>query len=314
MLGELLEEKLKEQEYGTYLAYTLTEHADMHDIGYRVMAGQEESLLPCYRVSYNGMDRLVYLTEQLTPLSECLEEAGPERLGSWLCRLAETVEEIESSGFLQAGCIDHRLNRIYVERTGSRVKLIYLPVRIPRRAQERAVFDNELRGRLIRAIGAGRQAESPGMKRLLELLQDPTVPLMELGNRLAAGSGRTAGSGRAAVAPPPRENAPLSDSSGSALGLQAVDGSISFTVAGTPFILGKSREKADGVIAGNPAVSRVHCRLIREAGKWFLEDMGSANGTYLDGRRIMAGQRTELKEGGRLRLANMEFAIRRQEE
>lgn len=36
----------------------------------------------------------------------------------------------------------------------------------------------------------------------------------------------------------------------------------------------------------NPKLSRTHCKIVPDAGKWLLVDLGSRNGTYMDGGRI----------------------------
>ena len=50
-------------------------------------------------------------------------------------------------------------------------------------------------------------------------------------------------------------------------------------------------------------VSRFHCEIHRHNGKLYVFDCDSANGTYLDGRRVRPGKPVRLKKGARLRLA-----------
>jgi pSer/pThr/pTyr-binding forkhead associated (FHA) protein/S1-C subfamily serine protease len=52
-------------------------------------------------------------------------------------------------------------------------------------------------------------------------------------------------------------------------------------------------------IAGEGAkvVSASHARLAHDADAWWIEDLGSRNGTFLDGRRLEAGARTPLPAG-----------------
>src|SRR4051812_10900741 len=45
------------------------------------------------------------------------------------------------------------------------------------------------------------------------------------------------------------------------------------------------------LIVERPTVSARHCRLRRDAEGYALEDLGSANGTYVNGRRIAASVR-----------------------
>ncbi|HLL74627.1 MAG TPA: FHA domain-containing protein, partial [Pyrinomonadaceae bacterium] len=45
-------------------------------------------------------------------------------------------------------------------------------------------------------------------------------------------------------------------------------------------------------------VSRRHARITRRAGQYFIEDLGSTNGTFVNrGRRLVPGDRLPLKDG-----------------
>ncbi|MEX1038562.1 MAG: FhaA domain-containing protein [Acidimicrobiia bacterium] len=69
-------------------------------------------------------------------------------------------------------------------------------------------------------------------------------------------------------------------------------------------ILGRS-DQADVRIAV-PEVSRSHALLWRSGGTAWLKDLGSANGTVVDGRRVDSSQ-VELSTGSVLQLANARF-------
>lgn len=48
------------------------------------------------------------------------------------------------------------------------------------------------------------------------------------------------------------------------------------------------------------SVSRKHLRIFRKEGRWYVEDMGSSGGTFLNGRKIQQGQPFLLTHGDRL--------------
>jgi pSer/pThr/pTyr-binding forkhead associated (FHA) protein len=52
----------------------------------------------------------------------------------------------------------------------------------------------------------------------------------------------------------------------------------------------------------NDSVSRRHARIVVEHGQHWLEDLGSANGTYLNGYQLALGERVQLQAGARIML------------
>ncbi len=66
-----------------------------------------------------------------------------------------------------------------------------------------------------------------------------------------------------------------------------------------PFTLG--RDPGNDIILRDPKVSRHHAEIVFERGFFVLHDLASANGTYVNGKRIRVAP---LTHGARLRLGN----------
>ncbi|MFE6162055.1 FHA domain-containing protein [Streptomyces sp. NPDC056486] len=57
-------------------------------------------------------------------------------------------------------------------------------------------------------------------------------------------------------------------------------------VPGNPYPLRIGRDPANGLRLSHETVSRVHAELSRQGGMWVLRDLGSTNGTSVNGRRV----------------------------
>jgi pSer/pThr/pTyr-binding forkhead associated (FHA) protein len=62
------------------------------------------------------------------------------------------------------------------------------------------------------------------------------------------------------------------------------------------FVLGRGGETSD-FFQDIMTVSRRHARVTRSDGTWEIEDLGSTNGTWVNGRKIEPGNRRSIKKG-----------------
>ena len=80
------------------------------------------------------------------------------------------------------------------------------------------------------------------------------------------------------------------------------------TVSKTPFLLGSDEHEADGLIV-NPLVGRLHARIERIAGSFFLEDLSSANGTFYNGIRVEREEKVRLLNCDTVCFAGQEYVV-----
>jgi pSer/pThr/pTyr-binding forkhead associated (FHA) protein len=93
-------------------------------------------------------------------------------------------------------------------------------------------------------------------------------------------------------------------------GLVAIHGPLS----GQTFYLDKpvvsiGRQLSNDIILNDPHVSREHCLIRSEGEHYVIEDLNSANGTYVNGERVTVNS---LREGSLIRLGDSLFLFRAQ--
>jgi len=60
------------------------------------------------------------------------------------------------------------------------------------------------------------------------------------------------------------------------------------------------RDPGCDVVVADPYVSRTHARIFYKDGKWYIVDLGSKNGTYVNGEDIKGREAVELREGAEI--------------
>ena len=75
-------------------------------------------------------------------------------------------------------------------------------------------------------------------------------------------------------------------------------------------VLGRSKQESDVVISNDASVSRCHAQVIRQGDKYYLEDLQSKNGTFLEEQRLKPYKPKELTDGMQVRLGDSCFTFR----
>lgn len=85
----------------------------------------------------------------------------------------------------------------------------------------------------------------------------------------------------------------------------------SIAISKANFCIGKDDLHCDFCIRDNNTISRQHAIISISAGRVYIEDNHSKNGTFLNDIKLISGQRQELRDGDRLKLSNEEFIYKR---
>ena len=76
------------------------------------------------------------------------------------------------------------------------------------------------------------------------------------------------------------------------------------------FVIGRERKSVNYCISDNSSVSRTHVRLSVRGGVTYLADLGAANGTFVNGVKVMPRQEVALKNGDKITLADEDLEFK----
>lgn len=87
------------------------------------------------------------------------------------------------------------------------------------------------------------------------------------------------------------------------------DGEVAMRLEEFPFVVGKKKENVNLTI-NDYSVSRVHAKITREEGIYYIEDLNSTNGTFKNGLRLQPYEKRRLEKGDELRFGKTEYIYR----
>lgn len=76
------------------------------------------------------------------------------------------------------------------------------------------------------------------------------------------------------------------------------------------YIVGKLNTEADFIIQ-DPSVSRIHAEIERRGGQYFVRDMNSTNGTFVNGQRLRIQECVPIQPGDVIAFARAEYQVER---
>jgi len=288
------------------ITYVLHDNNTFFFTGYKVLRGSgQDTLIKCAKYNFNGKVKLLYYSAPYSSLASIRPRLNESTYLHILVSILSTIVEVRKNGFLETGNIDASPETIFIDRATLEAHLVYLPLTNQSGEDRASLFNNELRSNLITIIAETPALGTETMRYVGSLLANTVTDFPELLNTVRSLIDQSSES--IAVT----EDLTSQTESGSTVYLSALDATrnLNFTIDKPEFIIGKVSGAVDAAIPDNRAVSRRHCKIIQVDGSWFVVDLGSSNGTYLNDRRLLKDSPGKLEDGGVLRIADCGFRV-----
>lgn len=296
---------IREIECGNNFGYVLEEQKYFVSTDYKVLQSQTSGIfVRCMKMLYNGKIELYYITDDYRPMSTMFAGITPSILINIVVNMFGSVVEVRNNGFLSSQNIDVSWDKIFVDPSTLKVKLVYLPINV-KVFDSYAEFESELRSSLIKLINKVIVQSDDRLDKFVIDLSNGSMSIEDIYNKYK-------GAGMSPL--PKKENHKVitnSQQDNRVLKLVAMNapGYFQVTLDRDDMLLGKKQEIVDAVISFNNMISRKHCRITRRNGIYYLADEGSANGTYVNGVRLASHQPVPVNRGDIIRMADSDFQL-----
>lgn len=283
---------------GSNFSYILSDNSAFLSTEYKVLQSQATgSFVKCMKMMYNGKVQMYYITKVMKPFSSLIPSLDADSFLTIVANLFSDIIEVEHNGFLSCQNIDIAFNRIYVDPSTYKVSLVYLPLS-QRIYDDPSSFENEVRTSLVKLISGVSTLSSAKTIQFSADLSNGTLTIEDLYNRIKGGKITSSdGNGASAGCDSMRMiamNAPTR---------------VEVVVTKDSFVIGKKAELCDGVISFNKMISRSHCKITQNGTQYYITDLQSANGTFVNNVRLRPNQPYPIRNGDIIRLANSDFQV-----
>lgn len=309
---------------------------EVSDLELRVIRNVSENgfLIP-YHVNYNDSFAYLYKFEDCISFVSAIEKIDMDEWRACILKLFDCIDVIEKNGFLNVCnlCLDPHF--VFYNAADRKVWFLYLPVDGPFFFSDVKEFTNSLRlfirrtgeetgllDSVIKAVLADANSDIPKLKEAVEKFKPfqnnggidtpkKNGILSNFGFMKQSGSKKKeTGDSTPVIHVQGGATEILDDGAiGIALVYKGDDYPLRMEIKTRESIIGKQKESVDQVIPFSKAVSRVHCKAGFDNGEAYITDLGSSNGTFVNGKRLEKDEIATIKEGDLVKIANLEFEV-----
>lgn len=310
-MNRLIEENyVSELKCGTNFSYIINDKNLFMPTEYKVLISQSNSsFLKCMKMFFNGKIQIYYLTGRYVSFASILHSLDYDNFVIVISNLFGSIIEAKNNGFLSCQNIDISFEHIYVDTATYKVMLVYVPIR-NYLYNDISSFENELRVSIIKLISSFPKLSTDKSIVLSSDLQNGSISIEELFLKLKKKSTNNFSTSNYTVNREPINNS-QSNNNSNMVKLVALNSNerIEFVIDKDIYVIGKKQSLVNGVVTFNKMISRVHCQILNKSGRIYVEDLNSANGTFVNRVKLQANVPYEVRNGDMVRLANSDFQI-----
>lgn len=300
----IMDTALSSSPEGNSFSFLLGEAQTLNTTGLKVMRNLASAgMIPAFCSRLNGQIRLVYDVAGFMPLSALAAGLTPAKFSSVAASLLGLFCKADQNGFIRLETLLLDADHIMVD-PATAVHLIYLPV--DSSAPVTAKLDSpelSLRRLLIQFIDNNPNVRSERIARFRSALKNNQTPVSSMLSILTNRLERDPWNDETAASV---SGAPVE------LRLYSMDGLYHFTIRKRGTVIGRDPTRANALLHDS-SISGAHCRIFCRDDRWLVEDLGSRNGTRLNGVLLSKHVPTAVVPGDCLKLSTLDFQIREKE-
>ncbi len=289
-------------------SYLLADNNLFLNTAYKVMCLQEnKGLVPCRKLLWNGQIELLYETGSAFSFANMLSNIDDATFLQTVCQVVSVLLSIQNIDFLSHNNVVIQFDKIFVNQKTKQVQLVYLPLSRTLYTDESSV-EKELRAALLDVLAEKQHLNTQRLAPLMHHLSLGTLGLQEL---YQVTQNNVFPANTSPQNPIPNEVPPVPQSIAQNLQIVGLGplAQLRFCINAQRFVMGRNPHTAHACLQGNNAVGREHCEIVLQNNAYYVKDLNSTNGTFLNENRLMPQQAYPLNEGDVLRVANCEFKV-----
>jgi len=288
-----------------YIGYLIEDNSLFYNTVYQIIQKDiSKDFVKCYKTVQNGHIKLIYDIEGYRLFSSVANMIDENSFFQLIYKLILSLEKIKTNGFISLETIDASVNRIFVDMKTMSIKFICVPVSTNTAWKEQDMYERGLLNVIADIIS---QSVYIGNYYMLQLMED-----CRSGQFLPEDICNFMYSGKYGDWQNIMGSSYVNETSGihtiKLCGVEESHGS-EIIINKNNFIIGKDAAQCSYAISTSNNVSRKHYVISEEYDRWYIEDLESTNGTYLNDVRIRSGQRMPIKSGDKIVIADRHYIV-----
>ena len=276
-----------------HILFEPEQNESISKLGMKAAYRQTGRILLLRKITKNGKLNIICDTEGYDKV-EVDQGLTESRIAAFFKALAELLFVCDESAFLDHTYVDVSGDLIFYKEITGKFVFALIPVDGPDYAIQQKNWDERLKA-LAAGVFGNRTLNSPSLMEFKEGIETSIDTVSYIKDK--------------AFSLEVTEAAPVAYDMDLELLYNGPYGSFTLYIAKDEFVIGKSSD-CDGVLSMNPTVSRHHCIFRKNSGKWTVADLGSSNGTAVNGGYLAPNQMLFLNNIDSIRISDMDFMVR----
>ena len=278
--------------------------------------------------NFNGQNAFYYVSNGHKSVASVVQAISGARFLEITRDFLKILITVKKSSFLKEENIVAALTKIFIDPKTRAIKAVYVPV-IEKEPEDGGSYEKE-----VRSVFANLLKNLPNLKgdrqtEASEILSDESLTMEDVYDKISAiveEEAEDASKSRVSIAnikdtgelstlQPVMADIPghtgyLAARNMPAITLTHLNGKLpEIVVTNDNFVIGRSSDASDGAVP-DASASRIHCKISQVGNKIAVIDLGSANGTFVNGSRLKSGEARYISDNDTLRIGKCDFLIK----